>query len=250
MAFIDAPSPNHDARDPLKPVSLLILHYTGMESAAAALDRLRDPAAKVSAHYMIDEDGRIFRLVPEDRRAWHAGVSFWAGERDINAISIGIELVNPGHPHPGYAGGYRPYPEAQMRSLEALAADILRRHGIPRHRVLGHSDVAPMRKIDPGELFDWERLAARGIGIMPRRGHPVPPGPASSQGMTGPMVAALQRDLARFGYDVPATGIHDDATRQVVAAFQRHFRRSRVDGVADPVTRGALADLLLQLGDG
>lgn len=243
----EAPSPNHDARDPAQPVSMLILHYTGMETAAVALARLCDPAAKVSAHYMIDEDGRVFRLVPEERRAWHAGVSFWAGARDINAISIGIELVNPGHPYPGYAGGYRPFPEAQMAALEGLAAEILRRHHIPRHRVLGHSDVAPARKCDPGELFDWERLARRGIGITPRGGVIAAAGPGLQPGMAGETVRALQRDLARFGYEIAETGIYDEQTVLVVTAFQRHYRRARVDGVADFGTRAALADLMDQL---
>lgn len=241
-----APSPNHDARDPRLPVSMLILHYTGMESAAAALARLRDPAAKVSAHYMIDEDGRVFQLVPEERRAWHAGVSFWAGMRDINAISIGIELVNPGHSHPGYAGRYRPFPEAQMMALERLAAEILRRHPIPRHRVLGHSDVAPARKCDPGELFDWERLARRRIGIMPRAAGAA--GPTLQPGHAGAAVRALQRDLARFGYEMAETGIYDAQTVEVVTAFQRYFRHSRVDGVADPGARAALLDVLVQTG--
>lgn len=241
-----APSPNHDARHPGQPVSMLVLHYTGMESAAAALARMRDPTAKVSAHYMIDEDGRVFQLVPEERRAWHAGISCWAGVRDINAVSIGIELVNPGHAYPGYAGGYRPFPEAQMTALEGLAAEILRRHAIPRHRVLGHSDVAPARKCDPGELFDWERLARRGIGIMPRAARAA--GPALQPGQADAAVRALQRDLGRFGYELAETGIYDAQTLEVVTAFQRHFRRSRVDGLADPETRGALSDLLAQLG--
>ncbi len=160
--IVEQPSPNHDARAEGKPLDMLLLHYTGMESAAAALDRMCDPAAKVSAHYMIDEDGTVYRLVDEDRRAWHAGVAHWAGEDDINSRAIGIELVNPGHEF-----GYRAFPEPQMAALEALCLDILSRHDIPPDRVLGHSDVAPDRRQDPGDLFDWKRLAAKGIGLWP-----------------------------------------------------------------------------------
>ncbi len=171
---VERPSPNHDARPDGQAVDILLLHYTGMKSAEAALARLCDPAAKVSAHYVIDEDGTLTRLVDEARRAWHAGVSSWAGDSGVNARSIGIELVNPGHEF-----GYRPFPAPQMAALTALARDILARHAIPPQRVLGHSDVAPTRKQDPGELFDWEALAAAGIGLWPPRasasGRPRPP---------------------------------------------------------------------------
>src|SRR5262249_42163258 len=146
-------------------IDMLVLHYTGMQSAAAAIDRLCDPAAKVSAHYLIEEDGTAWRLVDETRRAFHAGVSFWQGTTDVNSASIGIELVNPGH-----EWGYRPFPDAQMQTLETLAQEILRRHAIPPDRVVGHSDVAPARKQDPGELFDWRRLADAGIGLWPEEG--------------------------------------------------------------------------------
>lgn len=242
MRMIARPSPNHDARPPAKPISLLVLHYTGMASAAAALDRLTDPAAKVSAHYVIDEDGAVYGLVDESRRAWHAGVSSWAGERDINGISIGIELVNPGHAYPGYAGGYRSFPEMQMRSLEQLATDILRRHAIPAHRVLGHSDVAPTRKTDPGELFDWERLAAAGIGVMPvdrpNRMQTLKPGDC------GRRVRELRTGLRRFGYGLSGGDRYDDELETVVRAFQRHYRRIRVDGIADGDTRARMQALL------
>ena len=165
----DLPSPNHGPRRPGAAIDMLVLHYTGMRTAGAALDRLRDPAAKVSAHYLVDEAGAVFRLVPEERRAWHAGRAFWAGETDVNGRSIGIELANPGHRH-----GYRPFPEAQMAALEALCRDILSRRAVPAGRVLGHSDVAPGRKPDPGELFDWRRLARAGSGPgrRPRRRPP------------------------------------------------------------------------------
>ena len=232
MKVIDRPSPNHDARPDGQPVDILLLHYTDMESAEAALVRMTDAAARVSAHYCIDEDGAAYRLVPEERRAWHAGVSFWTGARDINARSIGIELVNPGH-----TCGYRPFPEAQMRALEELARGILARHPIPAHRVLGHSDVAPARKVDPGELFDWRRVARTGIGLWPEPASFRDPGPAD----TPLAVADLQSKLGRFGYGVTVTGVLDEATQQALSAFQRHFRPSRFDGVPDGETRRLLA---------
>ena len=201
------PSPNFDART--TPVDILLLHYTGMQSAGAALDRLCDPAAKVSCHWLIDEDGTVHRLVDEGMRAWHAGQSFWAGVRDINSRSIGIELVNPGH-----EWGYRPFPPAQMAALADLAAGILARHPIPAQRVLGHSDVAPTRKQDPGELFDWAWLAQRGIGLWP----------AETPGMSGDPAALLV-----------AIG-HEAATPADVAAFQRRYRPTRIDGTIDDET--------------
>ncbi len=223
MRLLDSPSPNHDARPAGAKIDILLLHYTGMPTAAAALARMCDADAKVSAHYMIDEDGAVHALVAEDRRAWHAGESSWAGETDINARSIGIELVNPGHEF-----GYRPFPEAQMAALIALAGGIVGRQPIPPARVLGHSDVAPRRKQDPGELFDWARLARDGIGRWPE----VPAGQAG--GDAG--AAEIQDLLGRIGYQTPATGIIDDATATVVTAFQRHFQPGRVDGVADAET--------------
>jgi N-acetylmuramoyl-L-alanine amidase len=228
----DRPSPNHDARPGA--VDMLLLHYTGMQSAAAALDRLCSPEAKVSAHYLIDEDGTVWRLVDEERRAWHAGVSSWRGRRDINGASIGIELVNPGHEN-----GYRAFPEAQMAALEALGRDIIGRHPIPPRHVLGHSDVAPQRKTDPGELFDWPRLARAGIGLWPDFSGPLPP-PASD-------IAELQRQLAAIGYDTPQAGSEDTHTAQVVAAFQRHFRPTLCDGKADRETRQRIAALAAAL---
>jgi len=231
--FVDRPSPNHDARPAGQAVDILLLHYTDMESAAAALERLCDPAARVSAHYCVDEDGTVYRLVDEARRAWHAGVSSWAGASDINARSIGIELVNPGH-----TCGYRPFPAAQMTALTALAKAILARHPIPPGRVLGHSDVAPARKRDPGELFDWRALAAAGIGLWPDA-----PGPADS----APDIAEIQAQLARFGYAVPRHGRLDDETRAVLAAFQRHFRPAAVTGDADGETAARLTALLARL---
>jgi N-acetylmuramoyl-L-alanine amidase len=226
MRLLDRPSPNHDAR-PAGAVDMLILHYTGMRNATEALDRLCSPEAKVSAHYCIDEDGTIWQLVPEARRAWHAGVSCWGGRRDINAVSIGIELVNPGHEF-----GYRPFPEPQMAALEELCRGILARHPIPPRQVLGHSDVAPRRKSDPGELFDWRRLVRAGIGFWPD----------AAAVQTAPQdVAQCQRLLAAIGYETPQTGILDAVTTEVVIAFQRHFRPARCDGALDAETRGRIA---------
>ena len=196
---------------------MLLLHYTGMRTGGEALDRLCDPAAKVSAHWLIEEDGCVWRLVPEDQRAWHAGVSFWDGESGLNAGSIGVELVNPGHEF-----GYRPFPEPQMAALVELARAIVARWRIAPHRVLGHSDVAPRRKQDPGELFDWRRLAAEGIGLWPQPGAPV-------QDAAGA--------LAALGYEM------EDAAATLLA-FQRRFRPAGLDGRADEETRALLGGLL------
>jgi N-acetylmuramoyl-L-alanine amidase len=223
MKRVERPSPNQDERG--TGVDMLVLHYTGMASAEAALARLCDPAAKVSAHYTIDEDGTVYAMVPEARRAWHAGISYWAGARDINARSIGIELVNPGHEF-----GYRAFGEPQIAALIMLCQGILARHPIAPWRVLGHSDVAPARKDDPGELFPWARLAASGIGLWPVRGGD--PGEAAVAGL-----------LARFGYDP------DVPPEKIVAAFQRHFRQSRVDGMADGETRAVLSGLITLYDD-
>ena len=225
--MIERPSPNYNDRPAGKAVSMLVLHYTGMRDAEAALKRLTDPEAQVSSHYLIDEAGKVYRLVDEQRRAWHAGVSFWAGERDINGVSIGIELVNPGHDF-----GYRPFPDAQITALIDLSRGILSRHSIPASRVLGHSDVAPARKIDPGELFDWQRLAKAGIGRWPL--------PAKGPADAGSVRAAL----STIGYEVSAEGAKDKITKQSLAAFQRHFRPAKIDGIADEQTCGMLYGLL------
>jgi len=223
VKIVERPSPNHDARPEGAPVDILVLHYTGMRTAEEALARLCDPAAKVSAHYTIDRDGTVYAHVPEERRAWHAGLSFWAGERNVNARSVGIELVNPGH-----AFGYIPFTDDQVGALAILARAILARHPIAPTRVLGHSDVAPSRKSDPGELFPWARLAQDGIGAWP----PVR-GAAAVQG-----ASAFRADLTRFGYDP------DAPLQDVVAAFQRHFRPSCVDGIADSECASLLNALL------
>ncbi|MEW6017460.1 MAG: N-acetylmuramoyl-L-alanine amidase [Pseudomonadota bacterium] len=235
MDIIPAPSPNHNER--VFPPDILVLHYTGMETGQGALDRLRDPEAKVSSHYLVEEDGRIFSLVAEERRAWHAGVSFWKGETDINGRSIGIEIVNPGH-----EWGYRPFPQAQMAAVTALIGDIRTRWMIPDARILGHSDVAPSRKIDPGELFDWKGLAQAGHGLWVEPD--AAPGAPLAEGAEGAGVFALQAGLTRLGYDCAPSGQFDVATTTIVSAFQRHWRPQRVDGVADGETRARLIALL------
>jgi N-acetylmuramoyl-L-alanine amidase len=223
VKIVQRPSPNHDARPDGAAVDILVLHYTGMKTAEEALSRLCDPAAKVSAHYTVDRDGMVYAHVPEERRAWHAGASYWAGERDVNARSIGIELVNPGHEF-----GYIPFAEAQIGALTELAQEISKRHPIPAKRVLGHSDVAPARKTDPGELFPWGRLAEAGIGLWPKL--------AKAE---GDFIASL----TRFGYGLPPEV--DVAPNDVIAAFQRHFRIAKIDGVWDDECAQILVGLLL-----
>jgi N-acetylmuramoyl-L-alanine amidase len=220
----DRRSPNHERRGDPARIDMLVLHYTGMQSAEAALDRLCDPAARVSSHYVVDEDGAVWRLVPESRRAFHAGLSCWQGERELNFVSIGIEIVNPGH-----EWGYRPFPDAQMDAVEGLCAEILSRHPIPPCRIVGHSDIAPERKTDPGELFDWPRLARAGIGIWPN----------PSSRATACMVdhARALADLAAIGY---CTGYGE---QPAIAAFQRRFRPMRVDGMIDGDTAARLAEV-------
>ncbi|MER2264054.1 N-acetylmuramoyl-L-alanine amidase [Methylobacterium oxalidis] len=234
------PSPNHgERRGP--PPDLLILHYTGMETASGALQRLANPLAEVSAHYFVFEDGRVVQMVPEGRRAWHAGAAAWKGERDVNSRSIGVEIA-----HPGHAGGLPPYPDAQIEAVIALGRDIAARWRIPPERVLAHSDVAPERKEDPGEVFPWDRLARGGLG------HHVPAAPLRdgrffAQGDAGQPIEALQAMLGLYGYDLPVTGLFDARTHAVVTAFQRHFRQARVDGVADASTITTLRDLIAAL---
>ena len=235
MKTLPAPSPNFDARK--VPPDILLLHYTGMPTGEAALARLCDAAAKVSAHYLVEEDGRIFALVAEERRAWHAGVSFWKGERDINGHSIGIEIVNPGHEF-----GYRAFPDAQITGLLELIADIRGRWEIDDARILAHSDVAPARKEDPGELFPWKRLAEAGHGLWAEPA--AAPGAPLKEGDDGAGVFALQAGLTRLGYDSAPSGTYDAETATIVRAFQRHWRQSKVDGVADGETRARLIALL------
>ncbi|GAA4814985.1 N-acetylmuramoyl-L-alanine amidase [Sphingosinicella ginsenosidimutans] len=220
--IIDCPSPNFDERD--RPVSLIVLHYTGMTDAAAAIDRLRDPEAKVSCHYLIAEDGQVLRMVPEDKRAWHAGRSYWRGMTALNGSSIGIEIVNPGHEF-----GYRPFPDQQIDALIPLVADIKERHSITRGNIVGHSDIAPARKQDPGELFPWGRLARLRLAL-----------PRPTRNLLDPnwTDSGFLLALERFGYDV------SDPLAAVVA-FQRRFRPELIDGTIDGECRAILLALLL-----
>jgi N-acetylmuramoyl-L-alanine amidase len=233
-------SPNHGERRNGMSPGMLLLHYTGMPTAEEALARLCAPDSEVSAHYLVFEDGRTVQLVPEARRAWHAGAAWWAGETDINSTSIGIEIANPGHEH-----GYRDFPRAQIEAVIALCRDIVARHGIRADRVLAHSDVAPMRKEDPGEKFPWRALHAAGVG------HWVEPAPLAALGQTlvegirGAEVRDLQADLRRYGYGIKPTGAYDECTAAVVRAFQRHFRPARVDGLADASTSATLRQILV-----
>lgn len=232
------PSPNFGDRQG-RPVDALILHYTGMRTGELARARLLDPTAQVSCHYLVWEHGRVEQLVAEAHRAWHAGHSCWAGERDMNSVSIGIEIVNPGHD-----GGCPPYPAVQIDAVIALGQDICARHAIAPARVLGHSDIAPERKRDPGEWFPWERLAQAGICVglvRPRAGNGAP----LTASTESPEVLDMQRALRAFGYECPVTGTFDVATECVVAAFQRRYRPTRVDGIADGETRAILENLSL-----
>ncbi len=232
------PSPNHGERKDGKTVTALVLHYTGMQDAAAALHQLCNPAAQVSSHYLVLEDGRILQLVPEARRAWHAGAGSWQGETDMNSASIGVEIVNPGHEF-----GYRAFPDVQIDAVTALCRDIAQRWRIQPDRIIAHSDMAPARKQDPGELFPWGRLAAAGVGLWVPP-HPIASGLFLQRGDAGQPVEALQAMLGLYGYPIAVTGCFDEGTEQVVTAFQRHFRQERVDGIADRSTIETLRALL------
>ena len=256
MKTIARPSPNHDERP--GPVDMLVMHYTGMKTAEEALARLCDPAARVSAHYTVDLDGTVYAHVPEERRAWHAGISYWTGERNINACSVGIEIVNPGHEF-----GYVEFPEVQIAAVIDLGNEIMRRHKIAPARVVGHSDVAPARKEDPGELFPWPDLAEFGVGLWPfpaagktaeRSGSFPPPfkevarAPTPEGGVSAVDDEAAEIFLQRlrdFGYGVPPDV--DVSLDKLVRAFQRHWRPWRIDGVIDDESAyrlGTLVDAL------
>ena len=222
-----APSPNQDDRPADVAIDTLVLHYTGMQTGQAAIDRLRDPAARVSSHYVVGEDGGVVRLVEEHRRAYHAGISCWRGRPVLNDRSVGVEIVNPGH-----EWGYRPFPRVQMRSVAALCRAISSRHAIPARNVVAHSDVAPDRKQDPGELFDWRGLAAAVVGLWPD-GERAATAPSSLQ--------TVRRGLIAIGYAVAPSGDADAALASVLRAFQRHWRQETVNGLADAGTRARVA---------
>jgi N-acetylmuramoyl-L-alanine amidase len=218
--MIETPSPNYEQRPADTAIDMLVVHYTGMVSAAEAIARLCDADAKVSAHYLIDEDGATHSLVAERHRAWHAGVALWRGDTNINDRSIGIELVNPGHEF-----GYRQFPDVQMAAFRELATDILKRHPIPPRNVVGHSDVSPTRKTDPGEFFDWRAMAELSIGLWPQESDHLEQDPAQLGSM-----------LADIGYDI------SDFVA-AVRAFQRHYRQHRVNGRIDPETARMMVGL-------
>jgi N-acetylmuramoyl-L-alanine amidase len=226
--IIETPSPNSNDRK--LQISMLVLHYTGMENGQAALDRMRDPDAQVSAHYLIEEDGRVFRLVPEANRAWHAGVSEWNGITDVNSASIGIEIVNGGHDF-----GLPDFPDVQINALIPLCKQILTAHNIVPQNIVGHSDIAPERKEDPGEKFSWTGLAAAGIGLWP--------GEANGdrrvlfeRGDRDRGITLIQRGLAGLGYGIALDGVMTDRTVAVIRAFQRRYRADKVDGIVDMET--------------
>lgn len=233
------PSPNIELRKPGFRPDLLLLHYTGMLSVEKAIDWLARPESKVSCHYVVAEDGTITQMVAEDMRAWHAGLSFWNGATDINSCSIGIEIHNPGHTQ-----GYPDFPNAQMDSVTQLAADIVARHRIPKDRILAHADVAPQRKIDPGEKFSWRRLAMAGVGRW------IAPEPVDESGWSlglgarSDKVADAQHLLRAYGYGIDVTGVLDEATAFVLRAFQLHWRPARVDSQLDASTLETLRRLV------
>jgi N-acetylmuramoyl-L-alanine amidase len=236
-AIVDALSPNVNPRPDGAAINLVVLHYTGMEDGPSAIKRLRDPEARVSCHYVVEEDGRVFRLAEERMRAWHAGVSFWGGVTDVNSHSIGIEIVNGGHDF-----GLPDYPPAQIAALIDLLSDILDRRRLHPVRVIGHSDVAPARKDDPGEKFPWTQLHAAGVAIAPKidehsRHVLYAPG-AEDAGIAG-----VQQALGGIGYGIEVTGVLDEATQSVVRAFQRRFRQDRIDGVLDLQTLALIAEV-------
>ncbi|MFK7843503.1 MAG: N-acetylmuramoyl-L-alanine amidase [Sphingorhabdus sp.] len=222
MDVILTPSPNYDERS--LPVSILVMHYTGMKDAASAINWLANPEAKVSAHYVVTEDGQIVQMVDEEKRAWHAGRGSWRGITDVNSASVGIEIVNPGH-----EWGYVPFPEEQMVSVVQLAQEIVQRHNILPANVIGHSDLAPARKQDPGELFDWDRLADHGIALKK---------PTEKQGDPPWSDLGFMRALERYGYDIANQ-------KAAVVAFQRRFRQKTVDGEIDAECRSLLLSLML-----
>lgn len=229
-------SPSFDNRNGA-PITMLVLHYTDMLSTQAAIDHLCNAESNVSAHYVVGEDGEIYQLVDETKRAWHSGDSFWRGKSGVNANSIGIEIANHGH-----SNGYRAFPEIQMQSLIPLCQSVLARHSIPARNVVGHSDVAFLRKMDPGELFDWPRLARAAVGLFPFAAKPVM-GSQLIRGANGKSVTRLQTALANWGYGLKLDGVFGEKTEKCVIAFQRHYRPQNLDGKWDDECAGLLAAL-------
>jgi N-acetylmuramoyl-L-alanine amidase len=234
-------SPNIGERRGYASPQLLILHYTGLETARRSIDVLCDPICEVSCHYLVDVDGRVTQMVREADRAWHAGLSYWRGETDINSSSVGIEIQNPGHAH-----GYPDFPEAQMSAVVSLSHDIVVRNQMRATDVLAHSDIAPQRKIDPGEKFDWRRLHAAGVGhwVPPHAVDDEPDQPPFDMQKPDDRTQTCQQLLAQYGYDIADDGLLDAATLRVISAFQRHFRPTCTDGMPDASTIATLRDLI------
>lgn len=237
MQIISHSSPNFDSRPPSVPIDTIVLHYTDMETAEAALSRLCDKEASVSAHYLVAEDGRVWQMVEEAKRAWHAGESHWRGNSSMNASSIGIEIANKGHAH-----GYPDFTEAQMDAVLQLCRAIKGRHAIAERNIVAHSDIAFLRKMDPGEKFDWAWLARQGVGVFPFEARPIT-GSALRRGDTGTQVMKLQVALANWGYGLKTDGEFKEKTEACVTAFQRHYRPEGVTGVWDEECAGRLAML-------
>jgi N-acetylmuramoyl-L-alanine amidase len=233
------PSPNFDERTGFSSADMIVLHYTGMQWSEDAIRRLCDPQARVSSHYVVMENGSVLQLVPESKRAWHAGVSSWGGEPDVNSRSVGIEICNPGHEF-----GYPDFPSRQIAAVVMLCRAIMTRHVVRPENVVAHSDVAPNRKQDPGEKFPWKRLALSDVGLWVEP-EPITEGPTLGPGDAGDQVSELQGLLANYGYGLERTGHYNVATAEVVTAFQRHFRPAKVDGLADVSTLATLRKLLL-----
>ncbi len=238
-----APSPNHSERNGSQRPDMILLHYTGMPDAGMALERLCSAGSEVSAHYLVLEDGRVTQMVPENRRAWHAGAASWAGETDINSCSIGIEIVNPGHDY-----GYPDFPTRQIAAVTTLCRGIQTRNTISPTRVLAHSDVAPSRKLDPGEKFPWHTLWDSGVGHWVKPAGISEEGAVLALGDRGEAVREMQDALAKYGYGITVSGTFDSKTYDVVKAFQRHFRPERIDGISDHSTRVTLRELIAQQG--
>jgi len=237
MQIIPHASPNFDSRPPGVGVDMIVLHYTDMETAEGALSRLCDKDAAVSAHYLIAEDGRIWQMVEEEKRAWHAGESHWRGVSSMNANSIGIEIANRGHAH-----GYPDFPEVQMEAVLELCRSVKARHAVPDRNIVAHSDIAFLRKIDPGEKFDWAWLARQGVGVYPFEARPIA-GSDLKREDSGTQVMKLQQSLANWGYGLKIDGRFGEKTEACVTAFQRHYRPDGVTGVWDGECAGRLSML-------
>ncbi len=242
MKIKSAPSTNFNNRS--HPVDMLVLHYTGMKTAKAALERMQHPDSKVSSHYLIDEDGEVFQLVQENKRAWHTGVSKWQGDADLNSRSIGIEIANGGWNIPLADGTLPPYRRSQIEAVINLSQSVLSRFKIPHSRIVGHSDIAPDRKDDPGEHFPWEELAPRGIGLWPKINKPNVDVVIDLEGIqTESVIRETQTNLADIGYAIDVSGEPNLETRQVLTAFQRRFLPNNVSGELDSATNKRVCEV-------